>query len=1025
MPLGFNPTNGEITPINDNTEQIINQITQSISSGSSSTPVISKTYAELTAMVAGSSLIPGQQYLLTDYYTKYVQPVTSTLKCGKYDYSTLSPAELAEITEGLILTAATVNTFQPTAKSTKYEGHEVVYDFNATNVETSILLYMGESDGSYQTEIGTVVKFEGVYYSLLVPISDSQTVANPAVWKQVFVSADTQRPGMIRERIDTIRKIDIAWDYKAIVFARFKPSYTYQANGSVGIIPNLNTMNERFSFDFETIAPASLNGQYFTISDLTTKYYVWFNDLDAGTPGPDPGIAGYTPIQIDYDSSVQTTIAEVIDIIVTATNGAVFETSRNGDILSVEVISAGVVLETETIGTTTSILSIANVGASAAFGYLYKDADIDGSLYYCFRAGGINLNNYAYFIKIYHPTDDQGIIGGYAYSNGFTGQSFVGSEFDQALPDLSSYQEYYTKGTSEGSIDNETDIYIGNKDDLELQNFVVKSEDAGFYNTEIINGVQEREVGSYGATISNRLFDTRAGALYNFDAYGYYRNVMFHDYVNNIYIVGDFSENFGRFSDMAITNGGNNQGISIGGLLVAGNFSGNTFFGNNGDNIIGLDFKNNQCDSIFSSNRLYGGAEGNKFGYYFDSNVFEQPFKRITTGTDFRGNTGYGDNQVSDSVFGSDVSGNIFYGFEYNIFGYSINNNTFGDGFNYNSGEHNIGDCSFGLNISYCAFSSDVVSATFPSGLYQATAVGDGAKASESNAVSLGTFASSEGESSLALGSYARSQNREGIAIGRIDLVDIKRIGAGKVQIGVEDSQDLRGQISPTDSDTLVWSDVDFEDNYAGQTTIDLSFPSTNGYTYYDNQIRTGDVLIIWDVTNDINAGYGEFRVTAHTSTSLTFDRAIPAITTGVGDLCFKYNQVALGVLSNINGQADTAVDYLSYFDKDGKLTITNGAGAGKVLTSDATGNASWQTDIKGAEFNAVDATSSPQTVNLATASSKNGVTYVVKKTDSTANTVTIVPDGAETIDGKASMILQFQNSAIDLYSNGSNWYII
>ena len=69
------------------------------------------------------------------------------------------------------------------------------------------------------------------------------------------------------------------------------------------------------------------------------------------------------------------------------------------------------------------------------------------------------------------------------------------------------------------------------------------------------------------------------------------------------------------------------------------------------------------------------------------------------------------------------------------------------------------------------------------------------------------------------------------------------------------------------------------------------------------------------------------------------------------------------------------------------------------------------------------DCTSNNITVNLDTANP--GIQYVIKKVDSTANTVTITGNGSETIDGAASQILYAQDESITIASNGSGWYIV
>lgn len=75
-----------------------------------------KTYAELKELVENNRLIPGVQYVLTDYRTKYIQPTTNVLK--EMDV------------EELVLTANSENTFEPIVSSLKYPGDVVYYDFN-------------------------------------------------------------------------------------------------------------------------------------------------------------------------------------------------------------------------------------------------------------------------------------------------------------------------------------------------------------------------------------------------------------------------------------------------------------------------------------------------------------------------------------------------------------------------------------------------------------------------------------------------------------------------------------------------------------------------------------------------------------------------------------------------------------------------------------------------------------------------------------------------------------------------------
>lgn len=64
--------------------------------------------------------------------------------------------------------------------------------------------------------------------------------------------------------------------------------------------------------------------------------------------------------------------------------------------------------------------------------------------------------------------------------------------------------------------------------------------------------------------------------------------------------------------------------------------------------------------------------------------------------------------------------------------------------------------------------------------------------------------------------------------------------------------------------------------------------------------------------------------------------------------------------------------------------------------------------------------------VNLPTAVGIQGKVLTIKKTDaSLTNTVTLVANGSETIDGVPARILATQNQAIKIVSDGANWQVL
>jgi hypothetical protein len=76
-------------------------------------------------------------------------------------------------------------------------------------------------------------------------------------------------------------------------------------------------------------------------------------------------------------------------------------------------------------------------------------------------------------------------------------------------------------------------------------------------------------------------------------------------------------------------------------------------------------------------------------------------------------------------------------------------------------------------------------------------------------------------------------------------------------------------------------------------------------------------------------------------------------------------------------------------------------------------------------DFIYVDATGGARTVFLPAAAYMSGRVITVKKTDASGNTVTLDGNGAETIDGAATLVISTQNHARTVISDGVNWRII
>jgi len=82
------------------------------------------------------------------------------------------------------------------------------------------------------------------------------------------------------------------------------------------------------------------------------------------------------------------------------------------------------------------------------------------------------------------------------------------------------------------------------------------------------------------------------------------------------------------------------------------------------------------------------------------------------------------------------------------------------------------------------------------------------------------------------------------------------------------------------------------------------------------------------------------------------------------------------------------------------------------------------ETATKGQVVILCDCTANAITVNLPTAVG-NKAKFHIKKTDATANTVTIDGATTETIDGSLTAVLKVQNVSVELVNNNANWFVV
>lgn len=101
-------------------------------------------------------------------------------------------------------------------------------------------------------------------------------------------------------------------------------------------------------------------------------------------------------------------------------------------------------------------------------------------------------------------------------------------------------------------------------------------------------------------------------------------------------------------------------------------------------------------------------------------------------------------------------------------------------------------------------------------------------------------------------------------------------------------------------------------------------------------------------------------------------------------------------------------------FDETGIITL---GPAVDLLTSDTTLTTSHNIVL-------VDATAGAVTLTLPAVATYVGPGYTIKKIDASANAVTIDGSGAETIDDTTTRILTMQYNAVEVMSDGTEWWL-
>jgi len=256
-------------------------------------------------------------------------------------------------------------------------------------------------------------------------------------------------------------------------------------------------------------------------------------------------------------------------------------------------------------------------------------------------------------------------------------------------------------------------------------------------------------------------------------------------------------------------------------------------------------------------------------------------------------------------------------------------------------------------------------------------------------------FHTASGYVNLSLGEATPASGGLGIIESRANTADVP-LFYGEINSGI-----TRGQPLFQVYDYILDSDI-FRIGPGGDS-ISLFSPSTtflqtitcgDGEWLFDMSIRAPQVL---GSTQDINANplvvIGASGQTADLAQFLVVSSVVARID-AAGRIIAGGSTNSSGATLHTSGSFGTRVLSTS-------TSITAGVGDHTIL---------------------VNASGAARTITLPTAIGATGRIYVIKKTDSSANAVTVATTSSQTIDGTTTRSLASQYSTITVQSDGANW---
>ncbi len=202
------------------------------------------------------------------------------------------------------------------------------------------------------------------------------------------------------------------------------------------------------------------------------------------------------------------------------------------------------------------------------------------------------------------------------------------------------------------------------------------------------------------------------------------------------------------------------------------------------------------------------------------------------------------------------------------------------------------------------------------------------------------------------------------------------------------------------------------------------------------------------DTDNAVNGGHQKVTIRAGTATAgtapLKFTSGTLLSTPEAGAVEFNTDSVYFTITTGtvrkkvaIYDDTSGATGDTYYRDSSGNFVRLGIGSTGQALRVSgglpAWSNATLNTATKTSSYTVgtsdtvifADATGGNVTITLPAASGVSGYRFYLKRVDGSGNSVSVVPTGADTIDGQSSLSLPLQYMAIAVVSNGLAWYIL